>query len=147
MKVEYKSMFIGIFAGIVGVYIILFVLGNVETEFSFTMGDPIKKKNKNINVSINRTIDNGEDLTNVIIKGSGNVTREELDTELERLLKEHGIDKNNSNFLVHALMLFGNNFLLFRTFRHFNLFAISNFSPFRTFGRQDGRNLILRTPL
>jgi hypothetical protein len=100
MKVEYKSMFLGIFAGIVGVYIILFVLGNVETEFSFTMGDPIKKKNKNINVSINRTIDNGEDLTNVIIKGSGNVTREELDTELERLLKEHGIDKNNSNINI-----------------------------------------------
>ena len=58
------------------------------------------KKNKNINVSINRTIDNGEDLTNVIIKGSGNVTREELDAELERLLKEHGIDKNNSNINI-----------------------------------------------
>ena len=41
MKVEYKSMFLGIFAGIVGVFIILFVLGNVETEFSFKTGDPI----------------------------------------------------------------------------------------------------------
>ena len=100
MKVEFNSMFLGIFAGIVGVFIILFVLGNVETEFSFTTGDPIKKKDKNINVSINRTIDNGEDLTNVIIKGNGNVTREELDTELERLLKEHGIDKNNSNINI-----------------------------------------------
>ena len=52
MKVEYKSMFLGIFAGIVGVFIILFVLGNVETKFSFTTGDPNKKKDKNINVSI-----------------------------------------------------------------------------------------------
>ena len=100
MKVEYKSMFLGVFSGIIGVVIILFVLGNVETEFSFTTGDPNKKKDKNINVSINRTIDNGEDLTNVIIKGNGNVTREELDTELERLLKEHGIDKNNSNINI-----------------------------------------------
>ncbi len=99
MKVEYKSMFLGVFSGIIGVVIILFVLGNVETEFSFTTGDPIKK-NKNINVSINRTIDNGEDLTNVIIKGGGNVTREELDAELERLLQEHGIDKNNSNINI-----------------------------------------------
>ena len=99
MKVEYKSTFLGVLTGIIGVVIILFVLGNVETEFSFTTGDPIKK-NKNINVSINRTIDNGEDLTNVIIKGSGNVTREELDAELERLLQEHGIDKNNSNINI-----------------------------------------------
>ena len=100
MKVEYKSMFLGVFSGIIGVVIILFVLGNVETEFSFTTGDPNKKKDKNINVSINRTIDNGEDLTNVIIKGNSNVTREELDTELERLLQEHGIDKNNSNINI-----------------------------------------------
>ena len=100
MKVEYKSMFLGVFSGIIGVVIILFVLGNVETEFSFKTGDPIKKKDKNINVSINRTIDNGEDLTNVIIKGGGNVTREELDAELERLLQEHGIDKNNSNINI-----------------------------------------------
>ena len=99
MKVEYKSMFLGVLTGIIGVVILLFVLGNVETEFSFTTGDPIKK-NKNINVSINRTIDNGEDLTNVMIKGSGNVTREELDAELERLLQEHGIDKNNSNINI-----------------------------------------------
>jgi hypothetical protein len=99
MKVEYKSMFLGVLTGIIGVVILLFVLGNVETEFSFTTGDPIKK-NKNINVSINRTIDNGEDLTNVIIKGSGKVTREELDAELERLLQEHGIDKNNSNINI-----------------------------------------------
>jgi len=100
MKVEYKSMFLGVFSGIIGVVIILFVLGNVETEFSFTTGVPINKKNTNINISINRTIDNGEDLTNVVIKGSGNVTRKELDAELERLLQEHGIDKNNSNINI-----------------------------------------------
>ena len=99
MKVEYKSMFLGVLTGIIGVVILLFVLGNVETELSFTTGDPIKK-NKNINVSINRTIDNGKDLTNVIIKGSGKVTREELDAKLERLLQEHGIDKNNSNINI-----------------------------------------------
>ena len=99
MKVEYKSMFLGVLMGIIGVVILLFVLGNVETEFSFTTGDPIKK-NKNINVSINRTINNGEDLTNIIIKGSGKVTREELDAELKRLLQEHGIDKNNSNINI-----------------------------------------------
>ena len=99
MKVEYKSMFLGVLTGIIGVVILLFVLGNIDTEFSITTGDSIKK-NKNINVSINRTIDNGEDLTNVIIKGSGKVTREELDAELERLLQEHGIDKNNSNINI-----------------------------------------------
>ena len=46
MKVEYKSMFLGVLTGIIGVVILLFVLGNVDTEFSFTTGDPFKKKKK-----------------------------------------------------------------------------------------------------
>ena len=100
MKIEYKSMLLGVCTGIVGIVIILFILGDIETEFSFTTGEPINKKNKNINVSISRTLDNGEDSTNIVIIGSGDVTREEMDAELERLLKKHEIDKNNSNINI-----------------------------------------------
>ena len=100
MKVEYKSMFLGVTLGVVGVFAILFLLGDVETEFSFSTGENENKMDKNIDVRIEKTVENGQDLTNVVIKGSGDVTREDLDKELERLFDEHGINKNDSNINV-----------------------------------------------
>ena len=91
MKVETKSMFLGIALGGIGVFAILFLIGNVETEFSLSTGD--NNQNKNIEVSIERMIENGEDLTNVVIKGEGDVTRKELEEELDRMLEKQGIDK------------------------------------------------------
>ena len=91
MKVETKSMFLGILLGGTGVFAILFLIGNIETEFSLSTGD--NNQNKNIEVSIERTIENGEDLTNVFIKGEGDVTRKELEEELDRMLEKQGIDK------------------------------------------------------
>ena len=100
MKVEYKSMFLGVALGIVGVFAILFLLGDVETEFSVTTGESANKDDKSINVRIEKIIEDGQGLTNVIIKGSGNVTKEDLDKELERLFEEYGINKNDSNINV-----------------------------------------------
>ena len=98
MKLEYKSMFIGIVLGAVSVSAILFILGDVETEFSFSTGD--KKQDKNIEVSIERIIENGEDLTNVVIKGEGDVTRKELEEELDRMLEKQGIDKEKTKLNI-----------------------------------------------
>ena len=98
MKLEYKSMFIGIVLGAVSVSAILFLLGDVETEFSFSTGD--KKQDKNIEVSIEQTIENGEDLTNVVIKGEGDVTRKELEEELDRMLEKQGIDKEKTKLNI-----------------------------------------------
>jgi len=100
LKVEYKSMSLGVALGIVGVFAVLFLLGDVETEFSFTTGESANKNDKIIDVSIEKTVENGQALTNVVIKGSGDVTREDLDKELERLFDEHGINKNDSNINV-----------------------------------------------
>jgi len=100
MKIEYKSMFLGAALGVVSVFAILFLLGDVETEISFATGQSANKNDKNVEVKISKTIENGQDLTNVVIKGSGDVTKEDLDKELERLFEEHGINKNNSNITV-----------------------------------------------
>jgi len=59
MKVEYKSMFLGVALGVVGVFTFLFLLGDVKTEFSVKTGE-----------------------------------------ELEKLFKEHGINKNDSNINI-----------------------------------------------
>ena len=79
MKLENKSMFIGIVLGAISVSAIFFLFGDVEKDFSFSKVD--KKQDKNIEVSIERIIENGEDLTNVVIKGKGDVTRKELEEE------------------------------------------------------------------
>ena len=84
--------------GGIGVFVILFLIGNVETEFSLSTGD--NNQNKNIEVSIERTIENGEDLTNVVIKGEGDVTRKELEEELDRMLEKQGIDKEKTKLNI-----------------------------------------------
>ena len=98
MKIEYKSLFLGISLGIVGVFSVLYLFGNVETELSFSTGDT--REDKNIEVRIDKTIENGEDLTNVVLKGKGDVTRDELEKELDRILKKQGIDRKTTNMNI-----------------------------------------------
>lgn len=98
MKVEYKSMFIGVALGAVGVFSILFLLGDIHNELSFSAVDV--NQEKNIEVSIERTIENGEDYTNVVIKGEGDVTKKELEDELDRMLEKQGIDKQKTKLNI-----------------------------------------------
>lgn len=98
MKLEYKSMFFGIVLGAVSVSIIFLFLGDVETE-SFLPAEH-NKQEKNIEVSIERTIENGEDLTNVVIRGKGDITREELEEELDRMLEKQGINKEKTKLNI-----------------------------------------------
>ena len=100
MKIEYKSMFLGVALGVVGVFAFFFLLGDFETEFSVKTGENVNKMDKNIDVRIEKTVENGQDFTNVVVKGSGDVTREDLDKDLERLFKKHGINKNDSNISI-----------------------------------------------
>ena len=98
MKVEYKSMFLGIALGGIGVFAILFLIGDVNTGLSFSTD--YKNQDKNIEVSIERTIENGEDLTNIVIRGEGDVTRKELEEELDRMLEKQGIDKEKTKLNI-----------------------------------------------
>ena len=98
MKVEYKSMFIGVALGAVGVFSVLFLLGDIHNELSFSAADI--NQEKNIEVSIERTIENGEDYTNVVIKGEGDVTKKELEEELDRMLEKQGIDKQKTKLNI-----------------------------------------------
>tara|TARA_B100000683_G_C12191741_1_gene432880 strand:+ start:307 stop:621 length:315 start_codon:yes stop_codon:yes gene_type:complete len=98
MKIQYKSLFLGLALGIVGVFSVLYLLGNVETEFQFKTGD--KSQNKDIDIRIKQTIQNGEDFTNVVIKGKGDVTREELEQELEKMLEKQGINREKTKLKI-----------------------------------------------
>lgn len=100
MNVDNKSMFLGIAIGFVSVFVILFLVGDVETKFSIKMGEDAKSMNKEIDVRIEKTVEDGNEITNVTVSGSGSVTKEDLDKELERLFEEHGIDKTDSNINI-----------------------------------------------
>ena len=100
MNVDNKSMFLGIAIGLVSVLVILFLVGDVETKFSIQMGEDAKSMNKERDVRIEKTVEDGNEITNVTVSGSGSVTKEDLDKELERLFEEHGIDKTDSNINI-----------------------------------------------
>ena len=100
MNVDNKSMFLGIAIGLVSVLVILFLVGDVETKFSIQIGEDAKSMNKEIDVRIEKTVEDGNEITNVTVSGSGSVTKEDLDKELERIFEEHGIDKTDSNINI-----------------------------------------------
>nr|MCS5623219.1 hypothetical protein [Candidatus Neomarinimicrobiota bacterium] len=74
--------------------------GDVETEFSINTGNNIKDLNKNIDISIEKNVEKDRVHTDVIVKASGDVTKEDIDKELDRLFKEHDINKKDSNINI-----------------------------------------------
>ena len=93
-----KSLFLGALLGVTTVLLFMFILGNVETEVHFSSGN--NRINKDIDIRIERVMEDGDDLTNVVVKGKGDITREELEKELERMLEKQGIDKSKTRLKV-----------------------------------------------
>ena len=93
-------MLLGSLLGVLGVFTILLLVGDVETEFSINSGNKIKDLNKNIDVSIEKNVEKDQVHTDVIVKASGDVTKEDIDKELDRLFKEHDINKKDSNINI-----------------------------------------------
>ena len=85
MKIEYKSMLLGALLGITGCFVILLLVGNIETEFSFTTGNKPKDLNKNIDFSIERIVKNEQDHTDVIVKAVGDVTQADIDKDASNI--------------------------------------------------------------
>ena len=98
MKIDIKSLFLGVLLGIASVLLFMFTVGNEDTEFHFSSGN--KRINKDIDIRIERVMEDGDDLTNVVVKGKGDITREELEKELERMLEKQGIDKSKTKLKV-----------------------------------------------
>ena len=57
--------------------------------------------NSNCTYELNsRTVENGQNLTNIYLNGDGDITKEDIDRELDRLFKEYDIDKNDSTINI-----------------------------------------------
>ena len=98
MKIDMKSLFLGALLGVTTFLLFMFILNDVDTEVHFSSGN--KRINKDMDIRIERIMEDGEDITNVVVKGSGDITREELEKELERMLEKQGIDKSKTKLKV-----------------------------------------------
>ena len=54
-------------------------------------------QDKNIDISIEKIIENDQEVISIIANGSGSVTKEDIDKELEKLYKEKNIDISSDN--------------------------------------------------
>ncbi|HJN69343.1 MAG: hypothetical protein QF859_00885 [Candidatus Marinimicrobia bacterium] len=93
MKTNYKNIFLGIIIGVIGTCGVFFIVGDVNVETEIQIGEKLDDDNKNIDISIEKTVDdNGKEIINILANGSGSVTKEEIEQELERLYIEKDID-------------------------------------------------------
>ena len=93
MKTNYKNIFLGIIIGVIGTCGVFFIVGDVNVETEIQIGEKLDDDNKNIDISIEKTVDdNGKEIINILANGSGSVTKEEIEQELKRLYVEKDID-------------------------------------------------------
>ena len=92
MKIEYKSLSIGVIIGVIGICATLYLLGNVETEFSFSFGE-----GKN-GVSSNSTFKPNHTIISYNIRYDNKWDKENLWTLRKKRLSQLLIDYNPSIF-------------------------------------------------
>ena len=98
MKTNYKNIFLGIIIGVIGTCGVFFIVGDVNVETEIQIGEKLDDDNKNIDISIEKTVDDsGKEIINILANGSGSVTKEEIEQELERLYVEKDIDISSGN--------------------------------------------------
>ena len=81
--------------------VIFLSFGDVNTDFSFQIGDNIHGDlKKDINISIEKTIENGIEKVTVSVNASGDILKEYVEEELNRVFKENNINKDDSNINI-----------------------------------------------
>ena len=101
LKIDKKSVFLGISLGAIFTVVIFLSFGDVNTDFSFQIGNNIcGDLKKDINISIEKTIENGIEKVTVLVNASGDVLKEDVEEELNRVFKENNINKDDSNINI-----------------------------------------------
>ena len=96
MKFDLKNILIGVVIGIISTTSVFFLIGDVEIETEIQLGEKANQANKDIQITIERTIDkNGEEVINVSAIGKGSVTIKDIEKELEKVFAEKNIDASS----------------------------------------------------
>ena len=96
MKFDYKNILIGTVIGILGTFLVLFVIGDVDIQTDFQFGEKLDQNDKDIRISIKESIDeNNQEIIIVDAIGKGSVTMEDIENELERVFVKQNIDASS----------------------------------------------------
>ena len=96
MKFDLKNILIGVVIGIISTTSVFFLIGDVEIETEIQLGEKANQDNKDIQITIEKTIDeNGEEVINVSAIGKGSVTIKDIEKELEKVFAEKNIDASS----------------------------------------------------
>jgi len=97
MKFDLKNILIGTAIGIIGTTSFFLLIGDIDVQTDFQFGENLDQDDVDISISIEKNIENGEEIINVVATGRGLVTREDIEEELEKLYAEKGIEISSSN--------------------------------------------------
>ena len=101
LKIDHKSLFLGVSLGAIFSVVTFLSFGDINTDFSFQIGNNIRGDlKKDINISIEKTIENGIEKVTVLVDASGDVLKEDIEEELIRVFKENNINKDDSNINI-----------------------------------------------
>ena len=91
MKFDLKNILVGIVIGMIGTISIFLLVGDVDIQTDFQFGEKLDQDDMDISISIEKNIENGEDIVNIVATGRGSVTREDIEKELEKNAKRKNL--------------------------------------------------------
>ena len=111
MKFDLKNILVGVAIGMIGTTSMFFLVGDVDIQTDFQFGEKSNQDDKDIRISIERTIDeDGKEILNVNAIGRGSVTKKDIENELEKLFTEKNIDISSGKVEVNITLDEENNF-------------------------------------
>ena len=94
MKFDLKNILLGVLIGAIGTTSVFLLIGDVDIQTDFQFGEKLNQDDKDIRISIERTIDeDGKEILNVDAIGRGLVTKKDIEDELEKLFTENALEK------------------------------------------------------
>lgn len=95
MSFDLKNIVFGI---IIGIIIMLFI-GNVDIQTDIVLGNNDKEE-KNIQISVDKIIENDNEIVQISIEAEGAVDKKDIDKELEKLYAKYDIDPTSDNLKI-----------------------------------------------
>ncbi|MBH50172.1 MAG: hypothetical protein CMG69_05415 [Candidatus Marinimicrobia bacterium] len=93
MKFDIKNILIGFIIGVFSTVLVIIAIGDIDIHTEFKFGDDLDADNKDINITIEKRIDNnGLDVIEVDAIGKGSVTIEDIESELGKVFTKNNID-------------------------------------------------------
>ena len=98
MNFDIKNILIGVVIGIFGTTSVFLIIGEVDIQTDVQFGERLDKDDKDIKIKIEKIIDdNGKESINIEATGSGSITKEDIEAELEKLYADKDIDISSEN--------------------------------------------------